>query len=116
VSDTARPDSERRLAAVMVADVAGYSRLMGEDDVATLSILTAHRALFDQSVTQNGGRVVNSTGDSILAEFGSAVAAVRCAVEIQNRLKAANTDLPENRRLQFRLGIHVGDEQRPSLW
>ncbi len=109
MSDTARPDSERRLAAVIVADVAGYSRLMGEDDAATLSTLTAHRALFDQAVTQNGGRVVNSTGDSILAEFGSAVAAVRCAVEIQNRLKTANKVLPESRRLQFRLGVHVGD-------
>jgi adenylate cyclase len=92
-----------------MADVAGYSRLMGEDDAATLATLTAHRGLFDQSVTQHGGRIVNAAGDSILAEFGSAVTAVQCAVDLQRRLMEANSSLAEKRRLEFRLGVHVGD-------
>jgi TolB-like protein/Tfp pilus assembly protein PilF len=92
-----------------MADVAGYSRLMGEDDAATLATLTTHRELFDEAVTQQGGRIVNAAGDSILAEFGSAVTAVQCAIDVQRRLAEANGSLAEMRRLEFRVGVHVGD-------
>jgi adenylate cyclase len=100
---------ERRLAAILFADVAGYSRLMGENDLGTLDILTAHRAVFDAVVAEHDGRVVNAAGDSVLAEFKSAIAAVECAVAAQERLAAASALLEESIRLQFRIGVHVGD-------
>ncbi|WP_114943529.1 adenylate/guanylate cyclase domain-containing protein [Microvirga calopogonii] len=96
---------ERRLAAILAADVAGYSRLMEADEVGTLRILTAHRAIMDGLIADNGGRIANTAGDSILAEFPSAVDAVQCAVEIQERLGLE----PGSQTLRFRIGVHVGD-------
>lgn len=100
---------ERRLAAIFAADVAGYSRLMHEDEAATLRTLADHRAIMDALIGEHRGRIANTAGDSVLAEFGSAVDAVQCAVAIQERLRETNRRLPEARRLQFRIGIHVGD-------
>src|SRR5713101_3128209 len=100
---------ERRLAAILSADVAGYSRLMGADEVGTLRTLTAHRVVMDPLISQYHGRIVGTAGDSVLAEFASAVDAVQGAVEIQQQLKAQNTDLPPERKMEFRIGINVGD-------
>jgi adenylate cyclase len=100
---------ERKLAAIFAADVAGYSRLMGLDEVGTVRLLAAHRETLDGLIAEHGGRIANTAGDSILAEFPSAVDAVQCAVEAQERLAEANDSLPADRRLEFRIGIHVGD-------
>jgi adenylate cyclase len=100
---------ERRLAAIFAADVAGYSRLMGQDEVATFQALTSHREILDQFVLERGGRIANTAGDSVLAEFPSAVEAGQCAIDVQNALAQANQGIPEDRRIQFRIGIHVGD-------
>jgi adenylate cyclase len=100
---------KRRLAAIFAADVEGYSRLMGADEVATLDALTARREILDGLIGTHGGRIANTAGDSVLAEFGSAVDAVRCAMEAQGALAKANSTLPENRQINFRIGVHVGD-------
>jgi adenylate cyclase len=100
---------ERKLAAILCADVYGYSRLMGEDEEATLRTLTSHRKLLDSQIEQHHGRFVNSAGDSVLAEFASVVEAVNCAVEIQTGLKAENASLPIERRMEFRIGVNLGD-------
>jgi adenylate cyclase len=100
---------ERKLAAILCADVHGYSRLMGDNEEATFRTLASHRKIIDQLIEQNHGRFVNSAGDSILAEFASVVNAVQCAIEIQAALKAENTALPEHRRMKFRIGINLGD-------
>ncbi len=100
---------ERKLAAILHADVKGYSRLMGEDEVGTLRMLTAYREITDTLIHQHRGRIVGTAGDSILAEFASAVDAVQCAVEIQQALKTRNNDLPSELRMEFRIGINVGD-------
>jgi TolB-like protein/class 3 adenylate cyclase len=102
-------ETKRRLAAIFAADVEGYSRLMGADEVATLDALTARREILDGLIATNGGRIANTAGDSVLAEFGSAVGAVRCAMEAQEALAQANSALPEARHINFRMGIHVGD-------
>ena len=100
---------ERKLAAILSADVQGYSRLMGEDEEATIRTLTASREITDSLIQQHRGRVVNTAGDSVLAEFASAVDAVQCAVDIQQALKMKNADLPSARQMAFRIGINVGD-------
>ena len=100
---------ERKLTAILSADVKGYSRLMGADEVGTLRTLTAYREVTDSLIQQHRGRIVGTAGDSVLAEFASAVDAVQCAVEIQQILKAKNTELPANRKMEFRIGINVGD-------
>jgi TolB-like protein len=100
---------KRRLAAIFAADVEGYSRLMGADEVATLDALTARREILDGLIATNGGRIANTAGDSVLAEFGSAVDAVRCAMEAQDALAKANWTLSETRQINFRIGVHVGD-------
>jgi adenylate cyclase len=100
---------ERKLAAILCADVKDYSRLMGEDEEATLRTLTSHREIIETLVAEQHGRVVSTAGDSLLAEFASAVDAVRSAVEIQERLKEKNAALPQKRRLEFRIGINLGD-------
>ena len=100
---------ERKLTAIFCADVYGYSRLMGEDEEATLRTLSSHRRLVDSLIEQHRGRFVNSAGDSVLAEFVSVVNAVQCAVEIQNPLKAENAEVPPDRRMQFRIGVNLGD-------
>src|SRR5437899_1461794 len=100
---------ERKLAAILSADVKGYSRLMGEDEEATIRTLTACRELITGLVQQHRGRVVDSPGDNLLAEFASVVDAVQGAVEIQQELQSKNAQLPASRRMEFRIGINVGD-------
>jgi len=100
---------KRKLTAILSADVKGYSRLMGEDEEATVRTLTAYREIVASLIQQYRGRVVDSPGDNLLSEFASVVDAVQCAVEIQQVLKAKNDELPENRRMEFRIGINLGD-------
>jgi class 3 adenylate cyclase len=100
---------ERKLTAILSADVKGYSRLMGEDDTATVRTLTAHRTLMTSLIQHRKGRVVDSPGDNLLAEFASVVDAVQCAVEIQREFKVRNAEVPEQRRMEFRIGINLGD-------
>ena len=100
---------ERKLTAILSADVKGFSRLMGEAEEATLRTLTSHRQLIDSQIAQHRGRIVGTAGDSVLAEFASVVAAVQCAVVIQQTLKAENAQLPAARRMEFRIGINLGD-------
>jgi adenylate cyclase len=101
---------ERRLVAVLAADVAGYSRLMGTDEESTLARLKAVRkALVDPAIASHRGRIVKTTGDGMLVEFASAVDAVRGAVEVQNGMAEQNAALPQDQRIEFRIGIHVGD-------
>jgi len=99
----------RRLVAVFAADVEGYSRLMGADEVGTLKGLTERRAILDRIIGEHRGRIANTAGDSVLAEFGSAVDAVQCAVEVQTALAEANSSVALERRISFRIGIHIGD-------
>src|SRR5215470_548896 len=101
---------ERRLTAIFAGDVAGYSRLMGVDEEGTLARLNAHRRGFlDPKIAEHRGRVVKRTGDGILIEFASAVDAVRCALEIQRGMSERNGSLPQDKRIELRTGIHVGD-------
>jgi adenylate cyclase len=101
---------ERRLAAILAADVASYSRLMGEDEEGTLAALKAHRrAVLDPKITEHRGRIVKTTGDGLLVEFASVVDAVRCAVEIQRQMADRNAAIPQDRRIEFRIGLNVGD-------
>ena len=99
----------RRLVAVFAADVEGYSRLMGADEVGTLKGLTERRAILDRFIGEHRGRIANTAGDSVLAEFGSAADAVQCAVEAQTALAEANSGLTPDRRISFRIGVHIGD-------
>src|SRR5512136_686255 len=100
---------KRKLAAILSADVKGYSRLMGEDEKGTIRTLNTYMDLMTGLIQQHRGRVVGTAGDSVLAEFGSVVDAVQCAVEIQQVLRAKNAVVPENRRMEFRIGINLGD-------
>jgi len=100
---------KRKLAAILSADVKGYSRLMGEDEEWTLRTLNAYKEVMGSLIQQHRGRVVGTAGDSVLAEFASVVDAVQCAVEIQQVLRAKNAVVPENRRMEFRIGINLGD-------
>ncbi|HEV8714881.1 MAG TPA: adenylate/guanylate cyclase domain-containing protein [Candidatus Binatia bacterium] len=100
---------ERKLAAILGADVKGYSRLMGADEVGTLRTLTAYRKLIDARIEGHHGRIVGTAGDSVLAEFASVVDAVQCAVDIQTTLRTENANLPPDRRMEFRIGINLGD-------
>src|SRR5580693_10249216 len=97
---------ERRLAAILAADVAGYSRLMGVDEERTLAALAAHRReLIDPKITEHRGRIVKTTGDGALVEFASTVDAVRCAIDIQRAMPERNADLPSGKQIEFRIGI-----------
>jgi adenylate cyclase len=100
---------ERRLAALLHADVQGYSRLLSEDEPTTLRLLSSHLELMQTLVHQHGGRPVGSRGDSLLAEFPSVVEAVQCAVEIQRELKGRNAKVPAERKVAFRIGINLGE-------
>lgn len=100
---------ERRLAAILCGDVSGYSRLMGADEEATLKTLSSRRSIIDRLIAHHRGRFVNSAGDSVLAEFASVVNAVQCAVEIQRTLKAENAEITASRRMEFRIGVNLGD-------
>ena len=102
--------TERRLAAILAGDVAGYSKLMGADEEDTLTRFNAHRREFlEPKIAENRGRIVKRTGDGVLIEFASAVDATRCAVEIQRGMTGRNAEVPPERRIEFRIGIHVGD-------
>jgi adenylate cyclase len=103
------PTLDRRLVAILAADVEGYSRLMALDEEAALATLSAHRAIADELIVAFRGRIANTAGDSVLAEFASVVDAVRCAIEIQRKIATANHELLEARQMQFRIGINVGD-------
>ena len=100
---------KRKLAAILSADVKGYSRLMGEDEKGTVRTLNAYKELMAGLIQHHHGRMVDAPGDNLLAEFASVVDAVECAVEIQKELKTRNADLPENRRMEFRIGVNLGD-------
>ncbi len=100
---------QRKLAAILSADVKGYSRLMSEDEGMTIRTLTAYRGVMATLIEHHHGRVVDAPGDNLLAEFASAVEAVQCAVEIQQELKGKNGELPDARKMEFRIGINVGD-------
>ncbi|HEU5190650.1 MAG TPA: alpha/beta fold hydrolase [Methylomirabilota bacterium] len=100
---------QRRLAAILAADIEGYSRLMGEDEAATVRDLKGHQAVVLPMVGQHGGRVMDTAGDGILAEFPSVTGAIECAVEIQTVMAQRNVDVPEARRMRFRMGVNVGD-------
>ena len=102
-------DITRKLVAVFAADVEGYSRLMSTDEVGTLKGLTERRAILDRIIGEHRGRIANTAGDSVLAEFGSAVDAVQCAVDAQAALAEANSGLAPDRRVSFRIGVHIGD-------
>jgi len=102
-------DFKRKLTAVFSADVAGYSRLMGGDEAATVKTLENYKQVMFSLIKQHRGRVIDSPGDNLLAEFASVVDAVQCGVAVQKELQARNADLPENRRMEFRIGINLGD-------
>ena len=101
---------DRRLAAILAADVAGYSRLMGADEEGTLARLNEHlRVLVDPTIHEHRGRIVKTTGDGLLSEFASVVEAVRCAVAIQRGMAERNAAVPPEERIEFRIGVNVGD-------
>src|SRR3954465_13218784 len=100
---------ERRLAAILAADVVGYSRLMEADEAGTARLLREHRAAADPLVTEHGGRIVKTTGDGVLIEFPSVVGAVQCAVALQKLMAERNAGVPSDRRMDWRVGIHLGD-------
>src|ERR1700719_2687827 len=100
---------ERRLAAILAADVAGYSRLMGLDEAGTAQALREHRAAADPLITQHGGRIVKTTGDGVLIEFGSGVGAVPCAIGLQKLAGERDAGSPSEHRMEWRIGIHLGD-------
>ena len=100
---------KRKLTAILSADVIGYSRLMRDSEEATVRDLAAHRVVLTEIIQQHHGRVVDSPGDNILAEFASVVDAVNCAIKIQEEIRKSNTDNPEDRRMEFRIGINLGD-------
>ena len=100
---------KRKLTAILSADVKGYSRLMGADEVGTIRILQTYRGVISDLIQKKGGRVVDSPGDNVLAEFASVVDALESAVEIQRELKVRNADRSESRRMEFRIGINLGD-------
>jgi class 3 adenylate cyclase/DNA-binding MarR family transcriptional regulator len=99
----------RRLAAIVSADVEGYARLMSADEAGTLNLLSAHRDITDRLIASQGGRIANTAGDSILAEFPNAVDALQCALDILQRIGAVNHEIPEVHRIVFRIGLHVGE-------
>src|SRR5215469_2050756 len=100
---------ERRLAAILAADVVGYSRLMGSDEAGTLARLRTHRReLIDQKVAEHKGRIVKTTGDGMLIEFSSVVEAVACAVEVQSGMAEHNAPIAADQRIEFRIGINLG--------
>src|SRR5208283_3314127 len=100
---------KRKLTAIISADVAGYSRLMGEDESSTVKTLETYKRVFSDLIQQHRGRVVDSPGDNILAEFVSVVDAVQCAVAVQKEIQSRNAELPETKRMLFRIGINLGD-------
>ena len=109
---------KRKLTSILSADAVGYSRLMEDDEEATVRTITSYREVIATLIKQHNGMVIDSPGDNLLAEFVSVVDAVQCAVSVQNELNARNENLPENRRMDFRIGINLGDviEERGKLY
>ncbi len=105
--------ADQRLAAILAADVAGYSKLMEADERASVATLDANRAGFQERVAGHGGRIVDTAGDSVLAVFPSAIGAVQAALEIQTDLGNRNDTLPEDQRMRFRMGVNLGDVTEP---
>ena len=103
------PSIQRRLAAILAADIAGYSRLMHEDEAATVRDLKAHQSVILPLIGRHGGRIIDTAGDGIMAEFPSVIGATECAVEIQTVMAERNEGVPESRRMRFRIGINLGD-------
>src|SRR6188474_2463533 len=103
------PSIQRRLAAILAADIAGYSRLMHEDEPATVRDLKAHQSVILPLVGRHGGRIIDTAGDGIMAEFPSVIGATECAVAIQTAMAERNEGVPEGRRMRFRIGINLGD-------
>ena len=103
------PSINRRLAAILAADIAGYSRLMHEDEAATVRDLKAHQSVILPLIGRHGGRIIDTAGDGILAEFPSVIGATECAVQIQTVMAERNEGVPEHRRMRFRIGINLGD-------
>ena len=103
------PSSRRKLTAILSADVVGYSSLMAANEAATVETLKSYRDIIARLVVRRGGRVINAPGDALLAEFPSAVEAVQAAIEIQKSLEGHNIDLEADRRMQFRIGVNLGD-------
>jgi len=100
---------KRKLTAILSADVKGYSLLMGENEAETVRTLTAYRKIMGELIQQHRGRVIDSPGDNLLAEFASVVDAVQCSVAAQKELKSRNAELPVHRRMEFRIGVNLGD-------
>jgi len=100
---------KRKLTSILSADAVGYSRLMAEDETSTVKTLTTYREVIASLIKQHRGRVVDSPGDNVLAEFSSVVDAVQCAVAVQNEIQTRNAELPDNRRMEFRIGVNLGD-------
>jgi adenylate cyclase len=107
--DAMKQPVERRLAAILAADVAGYSRLMGADEAGTAQVLRDYRVAADPLIAQHGRRIVKTTGDGVLIEFGSVVGAVQCAIALQKLTAERNVGSPGDRRMEWRIGIHLGD-------
>ena len=103
------PPIRRRLAAILAADIAGYSRLMHADEAATVRDLKAHQSVILPLIGRHGGRIIDTAGDGIMAEFPSVIGATECAVEIQTVMAERNEGVPESRRMRFRMGINLGD-------
>src|ERR1700688_256942 len=99
----------RKIAAIFAADVAGYSKLVAEDEEETLRRLASYRAVMDDFIARSSGRIFNTAGDAVLAEFPSAVEAVRCAIDVQESLRTRNLRYPASRQMSFRIGITIGD-------
>jgi adenylate cyclase len=104
-----QPSLQRRLAAILAADIAGYSRLMHADEAATVRDLKAHQSAILPLIGRHGGRIIDTAGDGIMAEFPSVIGATECAVEIQTVMAERNAEVPESRRMQLRIGINLGD-------
>jgi adenylate cyclase len=100
---------KRKLTAILSADVEGYSRLMGEDEESTVRTLTDYREVFNTLIQQHNGTLIDSPGDNLLVEFVCIVDSVQCAVAVQKEVQSRNNEIPENRRIQFRIGINLGD-------
>lgn len=111
-------DVKRKLSAILSADVQGYSRLMADDEEATVRTINAYREVMTELIRKHNGGVVDAKGDNVLAEFSSVVDAVRCAVHVQKELKTRNDDLPEQRKMEFRIGINLGDviEEKDTIY
>jgi adenylate cyclase len=107
--------AKRKLSAILSADVKGYSRLMGEDEVGTVSTLKEYREVMSKLIKEYRGRVVDSPGDNVLAEFASVVDALECSIEIQKNLKTKNAELSDNRKMEFRIGVNLGDVMKMKI-